>query len=127
MTTKTINTVGELRALAAGLETLRADLDGTASLDAALSYTLAALEKETAGAPATSGEIGRRLDEDSARMTRIFDILSNRRRSKGGGGYDVVELRVNQKDRRIREVHLTPKGIKLMKALVSGMKKARGK
>lgn len=94
------------------LEDLQRDLDPGCSLQAALSFIRAAREEAREG-PADSGEIARDLGISSAQMSRVYGVLSKWRRAASGGGYDVVDLKIDPTDRRRRRVYLTPKGKQL--------------
>lgn len=57
------------------------------------------------------GELNRRLGVDNTSTPRALSMLQ--KRARGRTGYDLVELRPDYEDARIKRCHLTPKGMRL--------------
>jgi DNA-binding MarR family transcriptional regulator len=98
------------------LEILREQLDPTMPLRTALAFLRIAEHNRLNYAPDLR-QIGEELGESSGIVSRDVGILSEYSRAAGGGGLEVVEARVDSKDRRRRNLVLTDKGKKIADAI----------
>ena len=109
--TKTTGHSNELRSLKLALGVFNTEL----TLNQLFAFIEVALRP---GTPVL--ELGERLGFGNSTSTRIASLLSDIGRG-GREGLGLIEFRPSKKDRRIKELHLTKKGILVVKNIAAAL------
>lgn len=112
----TDNKQGGLEEAIRALEILKDQLDGTMPLRTALAFLKIAEHNRVHDTPDLRA-LGEEMGESSAMVSRDVGILSQYSRSAEGGGLEVVEAKMDLKDRRRRNLVLTDKGKQIADAI----------
>lgn len=105
-----------ISALGRALLTFHTKADGTIPVRTAAVFFLIA-DYERRGDEIDQTEVGRVMGLESAAVTRDVGILSKFSRGKDGGGLELVESRMDLRDRRRRLLSLSTKGRKLIEEI----------
>lgn len=100
------------------LETLTVEIDRDLPITSALVF-LAVARTGTEGCD--QGRVMEELQLSSAGISRTVQTLGRTHYLKGKAGLDLVERQFDPTDNRRRVLRLTPKGTRLMRALVKQM------